>query len=297
MENNTVENTDLATYVEDINPVAVFQEEGGDRKILERIEKAALAIVTDASTAKGRKDIASLAYKVSRSKTALDNAGKTLVDDWKAKAKVVDARRKRIRDSLDKLRDIVREPLTKWEEAETARIKAFEDQLATWKDSGAEAAMYWKDHTLDEHEIVLAELESVVLDETWEAYGFFVAAQETLEMAISRVKKAIEDRKQWDAEQAELEKLRQDNAQAEKDKIAQDAADKAREDERKRIADEQAEEARQKAAREKDREHRRKINATTSAELQAHAKLDKKQAEKVVECLARGLISNVTINY
>lgn len=90
--------------------------------LLGRIRAATVTLVPDASTEKGRKEIASLAYKVSRSKTAIDDAGKTLVADIKARASKIDAARKKARDTLDALRDEVRAPLTEWE-AEQARIE------------------------------------------------------------------------------------------------------------------------------------------------------------------------------
>lgn len=90
--------------------------------LLGRIRAATVTLVPDTTTDKGRKEIASLAYKVSRSKTAIDDAGKALVADIKARASKIDAARKKARDTLDALRDEVRAPLTEWE-AEQARIE------------------------------------------------------------------------------------------------------------------------------------------------------------------------------
>jgi hypothetical protein len=42
-----------------------------------------------------------MAYKVARSKTALDDGGKKLVADLKQIPKKIDAERKRVRDPLD----------------------------------------------------------------------------------------------------------------------------------------------------------------------------------------------------
>ena len=103
--------------------MAVFTGEAMD-ETLKKIESEVLSFVPDTSTGAGRKDIASLAYKVSKSKTILDGAGKTLVSDWKSKAKLVDASRKKARDFLDNLRDKARQPLTDWEIAEEERKAA-----------------------------------------------------------------------------------------------------------------------------------------------------------------------------
>ena len=52
----------------------------------------------DVTTKKGRDAIASIAHKVARSKTALDNIGKELVAELKDVPKKIDAERKRIAD-------------------------------------------------------------------------------------------------------------------------------------------------------------------------------------------------------
>ena len=61
--------------LESLNPIEVFTNNGLD-KIIDKIEADIKSIVTDATTKKGRDEIASLAYKVARSKTTLDDMGK-----------------------------------------------------------------------------------------------------------------------------------------------------------------------------------------------------------------------------
>jgi colicin import membrane protein len=113
--------------VEKLNPVEIFSD-GGVDKILNDIETKALSIVTDVSTPVGRRDIASLAFKVARSKTLLDDMGKVMVDDAKKKVKTMDAHRKTIRDTLDALKEKVRAPLTEWEAEEDKRRIAAEQK-------------------------------------------------------------------------------------------------------------------------------------------------------------------------
>jgi hypothetical protein len=99
----------------------VFASQESLSSILMDIREEVCKEVPDLSTAASRKRISSLAYKVSKSKTALDELGKQLVAEWKAKSAAVDKDRKRVRDELDALRDEVRKPLTDWE-AEQERI-------------------------------------------------------------------------------------------------------------------------------------------------------------------------------
>lgn len=105
---------------EKLNPIEIFQNNGME-PILKEIETKALSVVADVETESGRKDIASIAHRVARSKTLIDGIGKDMVSEWKAKSKKVDAVRKHARDFLDGLKDQVREPLTEWEAAEAIR--------------------------------------------------------------------------------------------------------------------------------------------------------------------------------
>lgn len=112
-----------------LDPSVVFGN-GGVSAVLDDITARVRAIDTDISTLDGRKAVASLAFKIARSKTALDSMGANLVADWKAQAKVVDLDRRRIRDTLDELKAEVRQPLTEWELTDARRIMAHEQVLA-----------------------------------------------------------------------------------------------------------------------------------------------------------------------
>ncbi|MCG8709226.1 cell envelope biogenesis protein TolA [Brenneria sp. 4F2] len=121
--------TDLVV-IEPKNAVEVFKSGDQIEEIISKVERDVLSFVPDTSTAKGRKEIASLAYKVSQSKSYLDGLGKDLVAELKEIPKLIDANRKTVRDRFDALRDKARQPLTDWE-AEQERIKA-EQQMLAW---------------------------------------------------------------------------------------------------------------------------------------------------------------------
>ncbi|MFP2422195.1 hypothetical protein ACLEXA_11730 [Pseudescherichia vulneris] len=107
------------------NAMAVFTTKEQLDPILAAIENEARSLVPDLTTKKGRDAIASMAHKVARSKTYIDNAGKDLVAELKALPKQIDESRRIVRERLDALKDEVRRPLTEWE-AEQDRIKAEE---------------------------------------------------------------------------------------------------------------------------------------------------------------------------
>src|SRR5690348_15385756 len=112
---NALVSIDIST----LTPATVFAP-GGMEGIISKLEAEVRAIDRDISTPEGREAVKSLAYKVARSKTALDEMGKELVAGIKKQAGAIDADRKLARDRLDALKEEVRGPLTAWEEAEKA---------------------------------------------------------------------------------------------------------------------------------------------------------------------------------
>jgi Rad3-related DNA helicase len=117
-------NFDGLVPIGQVNAMTVFSNPEQLDGILKKIEAMATALVPDTSSVKGRKEIASTAYKVSQSKTAIDAARKALVTEQKKSLSMIDAQGRRAREFLDSLRDKVRQPLTEWEFAETERIAA-----------------------------------------------------------------------------------------------------------------------------------------------------------------------------
>ena len=61
----------------------VYKTENGLDPWIAKIRKEVESFVPDVTTKKGRDAIASIAYKVAKSKTALDNLGKELVSELK----------------------------------------------------------------------------------------------------------------------------------------------------------------------------------------------------------------------
>lgn len=116
------------SITQNINAVEVFKT-GGTDSIINKIKEQALSFIPDTTTQKGRKEIASIAARVASSKVALDKAGKELVAGIKEQSKAIDAERKKMRDSLDSLKEEVRKPLTDWENAEKAKLEAEAEKL------------------------------------------------------------------------------------------------------------------------------------------------------------------------
>ena len=83
------ETTDIATIVTN-NPVAVLVDPKTYDDFLAHIRAETDAFVPDLSTVTSRKKITSLAFKITRTKTAIDDAGKELNSAARAQIGKVD---------------------------------------------------------------------------------------------------------------------------------------------------------------------------------------------------------------
>lgn len=286
------ESTELVTVPSKDTALEVFKAEQGLDPYLQTIRQeldAFLASPPSLDTATGRKAYASMAHKIARSKTAIDNIGKELVADLKQLPKTIDAERKRWRDQLDEWRDEARGPLNEWEAAEEARKARHNDRIEHIRSfeefDGLQAAGL---------EVQLANLEEIAVDDSFEEYE--AEAHRAKDKAVKALRVAIEAQKAREAEQAELERLRQEAAEREQKereaKIAREAEERAR-----REAEEKAQAEREAAARReqgakaeaerKEREHQEAIaKAKRDAELaeqRAKEEYDRKERERIAE--------------
>lgn len=263
------ENKNTLIALESLNPIEVYNP-GNIDTVLEKIFSEVKSQKTDISTDKGRKEIASLAYKVSRSKTFLDDLGKKLGEEAKAKLDAINSERKKVRDRLDTLKDEVRKPLTDWEDAEKNRVLAHETGLSKIIELGQMAENHWHNHSKEELADFLGSIKA--LNQTdWQEFQARATLAST--EAASKVEASIVKRSKWEAEQAELARLRAAEAeriQKERDeKIARDAAEKAKRD---------AEEVAKKQA--EDVERRERAAAREKAELEQRLQESERKAKR-----------------
>lgn len=221
----------------ELNPAEIFVD-GGLDPLLKKIEEAALSHIPILDTGKGRRDIASMAQKVARSKTLLDDLGKDLVSDWKTKAKKVDIQRKKARDFLDDLKTKVRQPLTDWEEAETRRVDSINMKIDQMLELSNIEDGFGDLFSLSDLQKCLDQLETVVIDESFQE--FQAKASEIKDECIVKLKVAILREQKAEEERLELERLRREREERERreyeERIAREAAEHAR-----REAEEKAE--------------------------------------------------------
>lgn len=251
--------------------MAVFTSNEQLDPILEKIEKEARSLVPDVTTKKGRDAIASMAHKVARSKTYIDNAGKDLVAELKALPKQIDESRRLVRERLDLLKDEVRRPLTEWE-AEQERIaaeKAAEEERLRIEAEEKAALEALKKQVEADHEMAL--LMNDAFDRDAKA-----KAEEAERQRIAHE----EELKRQAAEQAKREA--EEKSERERTEAARREAElklKAEQAERDRITAEQKAEADKKAAAELAEREKQEAIATEQRKAQEAADKVRRDAE------------------
>ncbi|MDF3173490.1 hypothetical protein P3C22_15780 [Pseudomonas sp. ER28] len=276
--------------ISEANAPAIYVA-GGLQQFIDLVKGEVLGEVPDLKTRKGRERIASLAAKVSKSKTAVEKPGRDYLRRLKEMPKVVEAELRDFVTKMDALRDETRRPLTEWEAAEDARIDRHNDRLNWLKtladDLGELNSLQLKG--------LIAEAEGMQVGAHWEE--FEAEAANAKDRVLTTLRSALQKREQFEAEQAELARLRREaEERAEQDRIraAQEAAVEA---ERQRVAQEQqaAREAAarreqelldQAAAQEREAENQRlqlKLQAEQAERARIQAEADRVAAEQRME--------------
>lgn len=265
--------TDLV-QIETLKPADVFTP-GGVAKIIAGVETKVRAMSIDTTTDDGRSEARSLAYKITRSKTALDEMGKNFVAELKKAAGVVDADRRTIRDRLDSLRDEVRKPVDDFEAAEEARKNGHTDALMRLN---ALAQFYDLPSVADvsaRHDAAIA-----ICVRDWEEFA--QQAEAMAESVRDILGRAGNEAAAREAERAELERLRK--AEAERVAIEQKAkADQERRDRDRAIterAERETEERNAAVAQAKENERLAAVARAEKAERDAKTAADRAEFEK-----------------
>lgn len=306
--------TDLVV-IEKKNAMAVFTNNDQLDPLIELIEKEARSLVPDVTTKKGRDAIASMAHKVARSKTYIDNAGKDLVAELKALPKQIDESRRVVRERLDALKDEVRRPLTEWE-AEQERIKAeeamnalhaealemnikFDQELAAKFEADHEMALLM-DKDIDreradkaaeaERQRIAREEEIKRLAEEKAKREAAEKAQREIDAAAAREREAIlakerAERERIEAQQRAEREQREAAERAEREKQAAVEAER-------RKAQEEADRIRSEAER---REQARLAEEKRKADEQARREADVKHRKAVGTEIVKALLANTSL--
>ncbi|WP_313429060.1 hypothetical protein [Pseudomonas sp.] len=259
--------------ISEANAPAIYVA-GGLQQFIDLVKGEIEGEVPDLTTRKGRERIASLAAKVSKSKTAVEKPGRDYLRRLKEMPKVVEAELRDFVTKMDTLRDETRRPLTEWEAAEDARIDRHNDRLNWLKtladDLGELTSLHIKG--------LIAEAEGMQLGPHWEEFEAEAGAVKDKVLTVLRA--ALTKREAFEAEQEELARLRLEaDERAEQDRIrlAQESAVEA---ERQRVAQQQQAEREAAARREQELLDKAAAQEREAENQRLQLKLQAEQAER-----------------
>ena len=205
---------------------------GGLGRFIDAVRAEVCAEVPDLKTRKGRERIASLSATVSKRKASVEKPGRDYLRHIKTLPKVVEDELREFVSTMNTLRDEIRQPLTDWEATEQAR-----------KDRHVDAVQSIHDFCLDLSDInaaalleSIASVEAIRMGDQWEE--FEAEAARAKDSTLVALRAALIKREQYEAEQAELARLRAEKeAQAQRDReaeIARQSAEKTNQEAERR---------------------------------------------------------------
>jgi hypothetical protein len=309
---------ELLIPIDEQSSILILKDETKVQDLLEKIRVIATEEVFDVSTKAGQKACASMAAKVAKCKTTIDNFGKDYVGEIKATVKDIDANRKLLRDSLDYLKQEVRQPLNEIEQAEKDRIAAHELILQTIKDAANDLFSSSAD--------VQACIDRISAIDVPALEEFAPEGEKAKKQTLFDLTTKLEQWKQQEFQAAELARLEEENRQKDAELAAQKAAEQARidaeRDSARKVAEaeeaakqaeiraQQAEqaalakaeaerqaEADAKAKREADVAHMQSINRQVLEDLLTIPTINEAQAKEVIRAIVKGEIKHTSINY
>lgn len=260
--------------ISEANAPAIYVA-GGLQQFISLVKGEVEGEVPDLTTRKGRERIASLAAKVSKSKTAVEKPGRDYLRRLKEMPKVVEAELREFVTKMDALRDEVRQPLTDWQAAEDARVDKHNSMIRHIEDCGLGLI----GGQPQPFALLFRELEEkIIVDEKFEE--FEAEAHRAKATALVKLQASFDEHQKREAEQAELARLRRaEEERAEQDRIraAQEAAVEA---ERQRVAQEQQAEREAAARREQEMIEQAAAQEREAENQRLQLKLQAEQAER-----------------
>lgn len=246
-----------------------LQSETKMKSLLDRVAQQARQHVPDVTTARGRDAIKSNAFKVTRSRTAIHQAGLDLTEEWRRLTRQVNALRESAKGQLETLEAEVRAPLDEWQQAEDARKSRLADMLATVNTAGS---LTLEGAGSAELATEYERIKAVVIDDTWEDVADVARERRAASMqAVDRARRAAEAREEREREFQRMQEALAAEQAARAESEAKAAALRAEAEER--AAAERAERAEQadQERREREAREREQAEAVRAAEERAAA--------------------------
>ena len=207
----------------------LFLNKENFRQVLIDAQKIGRGLVADPTTKEGCIQIKTMAKKISTLKNLIEEKGKEIAAELKAKPKLIDATRKEVKDTLDKLKEDVLKPIVDIEKRQEQIIEI---------DNMPSQAMLYDSTGIEEQIAKLADLREKGADYWQES---FEDASKSISDSMRQLNEFLLSARKKEAEQKELEELRaqKENAQ----KIIQEQEIKKAREEASEKAWKEAEEA------------------------------------------------------
>lgn len=268
---------------ENVNPLAVITNEGERKSFMDKLKALIAEQEPDTSTDKGRKQIASFAYKIARSKTAIDTAAKKSTEDLRAQINAVNESRNAIREEIEELQALARKPLTEWEKAEEERQARVEAIKSTIDSAKRDAIVAGGSEAMKK---AIETLNSLDLKTDFDEYEGEIIVKRR-DNQVEECQQLLEQIEQQERDAAELEKLREEK----RIRDEKEAAERAEREEAERKESELREEkeraakaaadAEQRAAIEKADRERREKEVAEKAAADERARIQREADERV----------------
>ena len=192
---------------------AIFLHDENFVPMLEQVKKIARGLVADVHTKEGIAARKSLNRKLAGLKNAIEDEGKKVAAALKAKPKIVDATRKRVKDTLEMLQEEVMAPIKAIEarQQEIEEIRCIPGSATGLASDGIKAYIgMLEEHVHDED----------YWDESYSAaFDAINEARRALNDMLAAAEKAEQEKRELEelrAKQAEYERMQREKAEAEK---------------------------------------------------------------------------------
>ena len=239
----------------------LFLNKENFRQVLIDAQKIGRGLVADPTTKEGCIQIKTMAKKISTLQNLIEEKGQQIAAELKAKPKLIDATRKEVKDTLDKLKEDVLKPIVD--------IEKRQEQIIEIDSMPAESMMY-ESVGIEEQIARLAYLREKGIDYWKES---FEDASKSISDSMRQLNEFLLSARKKEAEQKELEELRAQKEASQKiiqeqelAKARIEAAEKARKE--AEVAAEKARYQAEEAANQRIREAEQKLK-------EAEAKVEK----------------------
>jgi len=263
------------------SPLAVYSE---FRQQLEQLKEDNKTVVFNYETPEGSKEARSHIYTLRKTKGAVDKARKAEKAESLRYGRLVDSEAKELVSEIDTMIEVHAAPLREIDEREAERIEQHKDHIEGMHQVSGQTER--QDGTpLNSEE--LREAYSYVSGIDFLTFEEFAEqAAEVREQALHILTRRINERKQYEEEQAELVRLRRE-AEAREAREAEERKKREKADREERIRKEgearARQEAEEKAARERQEAEAREQAAQLEIETAQREKAEAKQAAAEAE--------------